>query len=227
MTGGEGWWRRPDGEIRAVSVYETGLDEPGRERFAVLMRELGPSAHPTFPALQRMPGRLVTATRSQVVSDAQWYRSVIHNEYRRAGGLDHCLSSVFQVSAAGAISAINADRAAGERDFSPRERRLLNFFHGELGPLIGRALVSDTELSPQRLSPRLRQTLACLVEGDSEKQVAARLGLSPATTHQYVTMLYRRFGVQSRAQLLAHVLKRMGTGPWGRYTLQSTLPPST
>ena len=33
--------------------------------------------------------------------------------------------------------------------------------------------------------------------------------LSTATVHQYVTALYRRFGVQTRAQLLAHVLKRI------------------
>ena len=38
------------------------------------------------------------------------------------------------------------------------------------------------------------------------KQVAARLSLSHATTHQYVTALYRHFGVRSRAQLLVHVL---------------------
>jgi predicted transcriptional regulator len=47
-----------------------------------------------------------------------------------------------------------------------------------------------------------------LLEGDTEKQVAARLGLSHATVHQYITMLYRRFGVQSRAALMSHVLKR-------------------
>src|SRR6266542_197980 len=38
-----------------------------------------------------------------------------------------------------------------------REQRLLNFFHVEIGPLIGRALVSATEPSPVKLSPRLRQ----------------------------------------------------------------------
>jgi DNA-binding CsgD family transcriptional regulator len=38
--------------------------------------------------------------------------------------------------------------------------------------------------------------------------VAARLGLSPLTTHQYVKSLYRRFGVQSRAELLAYFLRR-------------------
>src|SRR5262245_12911186 len=78
--------------------------------------------------------------------------------------------------------------------------------------LIGCALVSALEPGPDALSPRLRQTLACLLEGDAEKQVAARLGLSPTTTHQYVTALYRHFGVRSRAQLLALVIKRLTRG---------------
>ena len=105
-------------------------------------------------------------------------------------------------------------RARGERDFSPREHRLLGFFHEELGRLIGRSLVSALEPSPDKLSPRLRQTLACLLDGDSEKQLAARLELSHATIHQYVTALYRHFGVRSRAQLLALVIRRIGRHGW-------------
>lgn len=34
------------------------------------------------------------------------------------------------------------------------------------------------------------------------------MNLSRATVHQYVTMLYRRFGVRSRAELLTTVLRR-------------------
>jgi DNA-binding NarL/FixJ family response regulator len=52
----------------------------------------------------------------------------------------------------------------------------------------------------------------CLLEGDSEKRVAERLGSSPTTIHQYVSALYRRFGVASRAQLLAQVLRRVNAG---------------
>jgi len=60
--------------------------------------------------------------------------------------------------------------------------------------------------------------LACLLEGDSEKETAVRLGLSRVTAHQYVTALYRHFRVRSRAQLLAHIIKRMGpAGAWGRW----------
>jgi DNA-binding CsgD family transcriptional regulator len=171
------------------------------------MRDNGPVADPIFRALQHAPAVLQTRTRRELVADAEWYRSATW-EIRRANGVDHQITSVHQYADGAGIGVICLQRAIGERDFSPREQRLLNFFHGELGRLIGRALVSAVEPGHRQLSRRLHQTLACLLEGDSEKQVAARLGLSPATIHQYVTTLYRRFGVQSRAELLAYALKR-------------------
>src|SRR5262249_17231606 len=67
-------------------------------------------------------------------------------------------------------------------------------------------LVGVEESPP--LSPRLRQTLTALLEGDSEKQTARRLRLSVNTVHEYVTALYRHFGVASRAELLAPFLRR-------------------
>lgn len=56
------------------------------------------------------------------------------------------------------------------------------------------------------LPPRQRQTLALLLEGKREKEVASELALSPSTVHEYVRALYRRFGVSSRAELSAHFL---------------------
>src|SRR5438445_163542 len=53
------------------------------------------------------------------------------------------------------------------------------------------------------LSPRLSQTLQRLLSGESEKQIAAQLGLSRHTVHVYVKTLYRRFDVTSRPELLA------------------------
>ena len=60
------------------------------------------------------------------------------------------------------------------------------------------------------LSRRLRQTLERLLLGDSEKQVASRLGLSTLTVHGYVKALYQHFGVSSRPELLAYFLRRSG-----------------
>ncbi len=92
--------------------------------------------------------------------------------------------------------------------------QLIYLFYEELGRLIGPVLVSAEDLlSPTRLPPRVREALGCLLEGDSEKQTAARMGLSRETVHQYVKTLYRHYRVASRAELLARVLRR--TNPAG------------
>jgi DNA-binding CsgD family transcriptional regulator len=205
--GGEGRWIQRPRVIHVFSAFDSGFDSRGRESVAAYHRELGPGADPIYRAWPRA-GDLVTRTRRQLVSDHTWYRSPAY-EYRRPANLDNQLTSICSIAGGPEFSVITLSRSPGEREFSPREQRLLSFFHQELGRLIGRSLVSATEPNPDSLSPRLRQTLACLLEGDSEKQVASRLGLSEATTHQYVTTLYRHFGVQSRAQLMAHVFKRL------------------
>jgi DNA-binding CsgD family transcriptional regulator len=58
------------------------------------------------------------------------------------------------------------------------------------------------------LSPRERQTLALLLEGLTDKEIAARLGISPYTVNQYTKSIYARFGADSRAGLLAQWLHR-------------------
>lgn len=49
----------------------------------------------------------------------------------------------------------------------------------------------------------MRQTLNFLLRGDSEKQIARKMRISPHTVHVYVKSLYKRFGVCSRGELLA------------------------
>jgi DNA-binding NarL/FixJ family response regulator len=88
--------------------------------------------------------------------------------------------------------------------------QLTHLFHKELCRLIGTVLVSaDDALSPTRLRPQVREALGCLLEGDGEKQAAARMGLSRDTMHQYVKTLYRHYQVASRAELLSRVLCRL------------------
>jgi DNA-binding NarL/FixJ family response regulator len=41
------------------------------------------------------------------------------------------------------------------------------------------------------------------LRGESEKQIAQKLGLSRHTVHEYVGNIYRHFGVCSRAELMA------------------------
>jgi DNA-binding CsgD family transcriptional regulator len=61
------------------------------------------------------------------------------------------------------------------------------------------------------LTKRMREILALLVEGKSEKEVATHLGLSPHTVHIHVTRMYARLDVNSRAELLARFYRQEPT----------------
>ncbi len=53
------------------------------------------------------------------------------------------------------------------------------------------------------LTPSERRTLQSLVTGASRKEIACQLGVTPGTAHQYCLSVYRKFGVSSKAGLLA------------------------
>jgi DNA-binding CsgD family transcriptional regulator len=206
-SGGEGRWVRASAAIEALSAYDATSDPVAHAAFSAYHREGGgPTNDPIFQQLRKLRGRRVTRTRRDLVPDRAWYRSASFDLYRRAGGVDHAMVSLLPLPEDGVFSVLTLNRRLGDRDFSVRERRWLSFVHAEVGRLIGTALARGSGRGRPALSPRLRQTLACLLEGASEKQVASQLGLSRATVHQYVTALYRHYRVQSRAQLLVHVL---------------------
>ena len=77
--------------------------------------------------------------------------------------------------------------------------------------------MTTTTTTLGRLSPRADQTLERLLKGDSEKEVAGHLGISPNTVHTYVKSVYRAYGVRSRAELLSLFYRAAvvaaGTGP--------------
>jgi DNA-binding CsgD family transcriptional regulator len=55
-------------------------------------------------------------------------------------------------------------------------------------------------------SPTERQILHLLLTGRTEKEIAVVMGQTRATVHKYVTKLFARFGVNSRAALMARWL---------------------
>jgi DNA-binding CsgD family transcriptional regulator len=99
---------------------------------------------------------------------------------------------------------IGVFRHTGHSRFSERERdtvayalRGLKWFHRQ--QLLGQGLlVANTPLTPVET-----RVLQGLLAGLSEKQIAAAQGHSYHTTHEYVSNLYRKFGVKNRAALTA------------------------
>lgn len=80
--------------------------------------------------------------------------------------------------------------------------RGLKWFHRQ--QLLGHGLL----VASAPLTPAERNVLQGLLTGQSEKQIAAGLGRSHHTTHECVANIYRKFGVNNRAALMALWLGR-------------------
>ncbi|HXZ71619.1 MAG TPA: helix-turn-helix transcriptional regulator, partial [Streptosporangiaceae bacterium] len=60
---------------------------------------------------------------------------------------------------------------------------------------------------PHGLSPRELEVLRLLAGGESNRQIARRLGLSPHTVERHVANLYRKIGARGRADATAYALR--------------------
>lgn len=203
----------PGREPEGLSLIRFGWRDDGAEQAWNEYASTVPARRtPEYARLVGFEGPLVTRTRRQLWDDLTWYRSPTFNEHHRACGIDHYVFSIAR-SPKGLYNTIWLHRPVGEDAFTRREWWLVHTVHAELANLIGSALARADGPAISGLTRRQRQTLDGLLAGDSEKQVAARLGLSRATVHEYVTAVYRHFGVCSRGELLAVFVGRARPRP--------------
>ena len=160
---------------------------------------------PSFLPFLEMTSDLMVRRRRELVPNNQWYRTPHFNDFYRRARCDDAILMVAHPPAETGVQIhhINLFRALGDPAFCVRDRRLAYLFFREIRSLIGRKLTPFGTKKPYGLSPRLREVLALLSEGYSEKQVARELAISPHTAHDYVKELHKRFGVSNRAELLA------------------------
>ena len=111
-----------------------------------------------------------------------------------------------RVSRPGLEPASPSDRAAERRRMLAELCKLLGAQAGK--PASVAATSAVTPIDPA-LPRRQRQTLELLLQGDGEKQIAAKLKLSQHTVHIYVKSLHKRFAVSSRSELLARFIPRV------------------
>lgn len=166
-----------------------------------------------LPGMTHLYGDMVrqgwaTAARAQIADDDAYYAAPYYRNFRRHIDCDDFVVSIRIVDVPRRPEAISIDRPHGAPRFGPREVAILRLLHDEIAPLIGTRLATEDHLCRDGLSKRLRETLSLLLDGRSEKEAAASLGLSSRTVHGYVTTLYEHFRVSSRAELLAYFIRR-------------------
>ena len=188
-----------------ASVFQA-ISQFQNRAYAECSRDLLPGMATLHGILNRQGW--VTVSRDQFTTPEEFHASQSYSSFRNQIGCDDFLISIRLVDIPGRPEAISIDRPCSAPRFGPREVELLRLLHDEIAPLIGVRLATEEHLCRNGLSRRLAETLTLLLEGHSEKEVAAALSLSPRTVHDYVTTLYKHFEVSSRSELLAYFIRR-------------------
>ena len=201
------------GESRLVQLIYIGFDETNRRRHEGYMAE---AAYLTIdtPLLRFMQAHRMLTTRSheQLIAPDEWRRGALFNEYFRPSHIDDRLLAIADLPgddhrAAHRKHGVTLYRARGDRPFTARDRRLVHLVLEELGALVDTKLVTCGGRDLRALSPRLQQVRDLLLSGCSDKEIAVKCDLAPSTVREYITTIYRRYGVSSRAGLLALFLR--------------------
>ena len=178
-----------------------GFDKAGQERFDGYLKT-GTPKDPVIDVLAAIDGRVITRARADAVADEAWYGSEHFKQIRQPLGLDHALYVKIVAASLGRQTIVMLSRAKGEPAFTDRDAYLCELCLSEMAwPYTPDVDYTDPRL--ETLQPRLKKVMRHLLEGDSEKQVALKLGLSPHSVHQYVKQLYAQLEVNSRGELLA------------------------
>lgn len=141
--------------------------------------------------------------RLRDIVGAEWFESSYYQTYYQRFGMADAIWVSFPVnedaeSVFGIFSSPERPPfTEAERDVVGYALRGIKWFHRQLmlshGMMIAKVTLTSTE----------RRVLHLLLTGFSEKLIAAELGQSPHTTHEYVGSIFRKFGVNNRAALMA------------------------
>ncbi|MDI3282953.1 helix-turn-helix transcriptional regulator [Polyangium sp. 15x6] len=141
--------------------------------------------------------------RRELVDDRTWERAPQVAELWPALGIADRLMGAASASPRAEVL-VCLDRGRGDGRFRETDRDWLAAIIQRTSWFLRRVVWSHGLMTADALlSPRERELVVRLLGKMSEKQIAAELGLTTGTAHQYIVAIYRKLGIQSRAELMA------------------------
>lgn len=196
----------PSRELHVLSATACGLDG------ATLLQTDASGGAPrdlVLRAIAPMLNRLQAA-----LADAWAFQGPAFTSHlRRQMGFGHYACSSRRQAADGQLHLLAVCRAGAEPPFTEREDQLVHLLHEQVEALSASTAAPAALLA--NLPPYLQRLVPELLAGGGEKQIAARLGFTFNTTHQYIKAIYRRVGVTSRAEFMARCMQASGGGRGG------------
>jgi len=199
--------------VEVCDSMELGWRDPAARAHYLRMKHDHPDFARFLPRCTNLvanarAGQSVALLRPEMRSDREWNHSVIFNEYWRPASIDEFILALGVNHQTGSRILMSMNQDVSDQAPTQRAKQIMAMLVGEIAPLVGTTLATRSQRGVHHLSPRLRQTLEGLLAGEAEKQIALRLGISRATLHEYVGQLYRRFGVDGRAELMSYFVHR-------------------
>jgi DNA-binding CsgD family transcriptional regulator len=157
-------------------------------------------------AQTRLAGQFRAARLKDLVSP-EWFKSETYQGYLGRGVYDSLTVGVpLSPIAEGYYGFLrmreNDPFTEAQRDIAFYALRGLTWFHRQV------LLAHGVHAANAPLSPVERRVLALLLTDQSEKLIAANLGVTPSTAHTYVRSVLRKFGVSGRNGLISVWLGR-------------------
>jgi DNA-binding CsgD family transcriptional regulator len=146
--------------------------------------------------------RHTTITRRQFSPPESWDQDAYRRRFSSTTSIHDTVLSFYPVGDR-VLSAIGLNRRGSKPPFGARELTIAHLVLGQI-PWLHRAPanVEGNTDDLLNLPRRQREVLVHLLCGSPAKEIADRLGISVHTISDYTKLLYRRFRVRSRPELL-------------------------
>jgi DNA-binding CsgD family transcriptional regulator len=163
--------------------------------------------------------RYHTATRgagahriSDSLSTNAFRETPLYNDYYRRIGIDHAIAVPLYVDRGLLVSFVLNRKG---RDFSDREKALLDLVREPLAALYRHALARERPLAALPVTAREREVLEWLAAGKTDREIGTILRLSPRTVQKHLQHIYEKLGVETRTAAVMRALGR-SAGSGGR-----------
>ena len=143
---------------------------------------------------------------SDSLSTAEFRESALYNEYYRRIGIDHAIAVPLFVDRGLLVSFVLNRK---QRDFSERERALLDLVREPLAALYRNLLIrkKDKGFAALPVTPREREVLSWLAAGKTDRDIGEILGMSLRSVQKHLQHIYEKLGVETRTAAVVRAME--------------------